>query len=176
MMTQPPAGTNQYPTKPSSGRGTAGKTLKVAATACALLGCPGAQVRQSPPPEPCPPGALETMEQLDIKVGEREGWSFGGSGNRYLTVSEGWTTVFIAGADFGDIPNGSTASGRLVFGDRVYGRITQVQLKGTGRTVPVCMELFDTGAHRGLEFAPGSKPGAARVFSVGYIRAVSSFK
>jgi serine/threonine protein kinase len=176
VTTQNLAGMPRQPTQPTSGRGPTGKTLKVAATACTLLGCPGAQVRERPPPEPCPPGALETMKQFDIDVGDSEGWSFGGSGNRYLTVSEGWTTVIIAGADFGDIPNGSTASGRLVFGDRVYGRITQVTLEGTGRTVPVCMELLDTDYSRGLVIEPGSTPTTARIFSAGYIKAVSSFK
>lgn len=176
VKTQNPAGEAQQSTSPVRGRGSAGKTLQAAAAACALLGCPGAQVREPPSPEPCPPGAVETMEQLGIDVGNKMGWSFGGGGNRVLTVREGWTSVKIVGADFGDIPNGSMASGRLIFGDRVYGRMTQVQLRDTNRTVPVCMELLDTSGNRGLELEPGSTPTAPRVFSVGYIRAVRSFK
>lgn len=171
VMTQKQAGTSQRPTSHS----TSGKALKVAATACTLLGCPGAQVRATPPPEPCPPGAVEMMAQLGIDVGDKEAWSFGG-GARFLTVSEGWTSVRIVGRDFGDIPNGSVASGRLVFGDRVYGRLTQVRLDDTGRTVPVCFELLTTGSKRGLEMEPGDTPSTARVFSVGFLRAVSHFE
>ncbi|WP_164011142.1 serine/threonine protein kinase [Pyxidicoccus trucidator] len=176
VKTQNPAGTTQQPTPPTRGRSSAGKTFKVATAACTLLGCPGAQVRERPPSEPCPPGAIETMKQLDIAVGDKLDWSFGGSGNRYLTVREGWTSVFLVGRDFGDIPNGSLASGRLVFGDRVYGRITQVKLRDTDRTVPVCLEMLDIGSQRGLEFEPGGNPTEARVFSVGRIRAVNRFE
>ncbi|QSQ21199.1 protein kinase [Pyxidicoccus parkwayensis] len=176
VKTQNPAGDAQQPTSPVRGRGSAGKTLQAAAAACALLGCTGAQVRERPSPEPCPPGAAETMKQLGINVGDKMGWSFGGSGNRVLTVREGWTSVEIVGADFGDIPNGSIASGRLILGDRVYGRMTQVRFRDTGRTVPVCMELLDGGSERGLELEPGSAPTNLRVFSVGYIRAVRSFE
>ncbi|WP_163786381.1 serine/threonine protein kinase [Myxococcus vastator] len=171
VMTQKQDGKPQRPTSHS----TSGKALKVAATACTLLGCPGAQVRAPPPPEPCPPGAVEMMAQLGIDVGDKEAWSFGG-GNRFLIVREGWTSVRIVGRDFGGIPNGSVASGRLVFGDRVYGRLTQVQMEDTGRTVPVCFELLTTGSKRGLEMEPGDAPGTARVFSVGFLRAVSHFE
>jgi serine/threonine protein kinase len=175
VKTHDPAGMTQQLPPPAGGRGSAGKALKAAAAACALLGCPGAQVRERPPPEPCPPGALEAMEQLDIDVGDTWNWSFSG-GNRYLTVREGWTSVAIVGGDFGGIPGDSVASGRLVFGDRVYGRMTQVRFRDTGRTVPVCMELLDSGGHRGLEFESGTTPTAARIFSVGVIRAVSRFE
>ncbi|MFP2926118.1 protein kinase domain-containing protein [Pyxidicoccus sp. 3LG] len=175
VLTQPPAGMPRQPTPSATARGGAGKALKVAATACALLGCPGAQVREKPPSESCPPGALETMKELDINFAQRRGWTFGG-GNRVLTVREGWTTVILAGVDFGGIPNGSRLSGRLVFGDRVYGRITQARLEGTGRTVPVCMEILDSEGDRGLEIEPGSTPNNVKVFSVGYLRAVRSFE
>ncbi|MCP3136788.1 protein kinase domain-containing protein [Pyxidicoccus xibeiensis] len=175
VMTQHPAGTPGQPTPPVNARSGTGKALKVAATACALLGCPGAQVREKPLPEPCPPGAIEAMKELDIDVGDGEAWTFGG-GNRVLTVREGWISVFLPGSDFGDIPNGSMLSGRLVFGDRVYGRITQARLKNTGRTVPVCMELLDSEGKRGLELEPGSSPTNVKVFSVGYLEAVKSFE
>ncbi|MBZ4421535.1 serine/threonine-protein kinase [Myxococcus sp. RHSTA-1-4] len=176
VMMHTPAGTSPQPER-SKKRGASGRTLKAAATACALLGCPGAQVRGGkPPPEPCPPGAIETMKALGIYVGDTEAWTFGG-GNRILTVHEGWTSVFLPGSDFGDIPNGSMLSGRLLFGDRVYGRITQARLEGTDRIVPVCMELMDTGGDlRGLDIEPGSSPTAARVWSFGYIKAVRSFE
>lgn len=175
VKTHDPAGMTQQLPPPAGGRGSAGTALKAAAAACALLGCPGAQVRERPPPEPCPPGAVETMKQLDIDVGDTMNWVFSG-GNRYLTVREGWTSVEIVGRDFGDIPNGSMVSGRLVFGDRVYGRMTQVRFRDTGRTVPVCMELLDPGGRRGLELESGTTPTAARIFSVGVIRAVSRFE
>jgi hypothetical protein len=174
-MTHTPAGTSPQPAPPFKGRSASGKTLKAAGAAC-LLGCTGAQVRGKPTPEPCPPGAIETMKSLDIRVGDREAWSFGG-GNRILTVQEGWTSVFLPGSDFGDIPNGSMLSGRLIFGDRVYGRITQARLEGTDRTVPVCIELMNyNGERRGLDLEPGSTPTAPRVWSFGYIKAVSSFE
>ncbi|ATB44657.1 serine/threonine protein kinase [Corallococcus macrosporus] len=175
VTTQNHAGAPQPPAPPAPARGNTGRVLKAAAAACTLLGCPGPQVRATPSPEPCPPGAVETMAALGIDVGDKEAWSFGG-GNRYLTVREGWTSVRIVGRDFGDIPNGSVASGRLLFGDRVYGRLTQVKMEGTGRTVPVCFELLTSGSERGLGMEPGDSPDTARVFSVGFLRAVSHFE
>jgi serine/threonine-protein kinase len=114
------------------------------------------------------------MKELDIDFGDTEAWTFGG-GNRILTVREGWTSVFLPGSDFGDIPNGSMLSGRLVFGDRVYGRITQARIGDTDRTVPVCMEMLDTSGNRGLELEPGSSAAAPRIFSTGFLKAVRSF-
>ena len=42
-----------------------------AAAVCSALGCPGAQVRSPPPPEPCPVGAVKAMEKWGIKLGDK---------------------------------------------------------------------------------------------------------
>jgi eukaryotic-like serine/threonine-protein kinase len=54
--------------------------------------------------------------------------------------------------------------------------MTQVRLRDTSRTIPVCMELLGADGKPGLELEPGSTPTAARVFSAGGIRAVRQFE
>ncbi|WP_240359393.1 serine/threonine-protein kinase [Pyxidicoccus trucidator] len=45
-----------------------GKALGLGVAACLTMACRGPQVRPTPPPEDCPPGAVEAMEKLGLKV------------------------------------------------------------------------------------------------------------
>ncbi|HEX5750180.1 MAG TPA: serine/threonine-protein kinase, partial [Archangium sp.] len=65
-------------------------TLCTAAVGALAAGCPGAQVRATPPPEACPPGALETMRLLGIRTGADAGTRFAGVVYEdFVTVQEG---------------------------------------------------------------------------------------
>lgn len=166
--------------KPSTGLGAVGKTVGVALAACALAtGCPGPQVRptSTPPPEPCPPGALEAMEKLGIRVG-REGvgsFFFVAKNSQPTTVTEGLVDVRYMG-DFRDLPQPTTLSGRLIFGERVYGRLTRARSRDGKINVPVCLEMIEDGDRRGLSYMGERGPGTAQVWSFFHFRAVNEFK
>jgi hypothetical protein len=66
------------------------------------------------------------------------------------TVKEGWTTVLVT-RPFGNLPHGTELSGRLFFGERVYGRFSVARMPNN-RTIPVCMDLVE-GGKRGAELA-----------------------
>jgi eukaryotic-like serine/threonine-protein kinase len=165
----------------SPGLGPVGKKLATGA-ACATLACttPGSQVRPDPPDEPCPPGALETMAQLNIKIGAKGGAVFPpyGTGLELISVREGWTSINLVARTLpGDLPAGSILKGRLVFGaKRVYGRWTQAQEPDGTRTWPVCLEMLDSDNHRGLEMESGSTADTARVLNSTRARAVDRFQ
>jgi eukaryotic-like serine/threonine-protein kinase len=149
-------------------------------TACcvALTGCPGAQMRPTPPaPEPCPAGAVETMKTLGIDIGRQLPATFHltAQSASFITVQEGDTTLDLLG-DWGKLPQETLFSGRLIFGEgRVYGRLTEARLPG-GETFKVCLEIWDEEGGRGARREPGGGPGSARIFSTVDLTAVSSFK
>ncbi|NNC03699.1 serine/threonine protein kinase [Corallococcus exiguus] len=157
-----------------------GKALGLGIAACLTMACPGPQVRPTPPPEDCPPGAVEAMEKLGIKVGDEKlevTWSARGENSGRRSVKEGWTSirVFSGSHDIGMHPD-TILSGKLLFGDRVYGRFTEARLPKGGGTVRVCMELRDGSGKRGLEREPGSTEGNVKVWDTGYVRAVDRFE
>ncbi|QSQ25189.1 serine/threonine protein kinase [Pyxidicoccus parkwayensis] len=157
-----------------------GKALGLGIAACLTMACPGPQVRPTPPPEDCPPGAVEAMEKLGIKVGDETlqvTWSARGEDAGRRSVKEGWTSirVFSGSHEIGMHPD-TILSGKLLFGDRVYGRFTEARLPKGGGTVRVCMELRDGSGKRGLEREPGSTEGNVKVWDTGYVRAVDHFE
>ncbi|MCY1002805.1 serine/threonine-protein kinase [Myxococcus sp. MISCRS1] len=157
-----------------------GKALGLGIAACLTMACPGPQVRPTPPPEDCPLGAVEAMEKLGIKVGDETlevTWSARGENSGRRSVKEGWTSirVFSGSREIGMHPD-TILSGKLLFGDRVYGRFTEARLPKGGGTVRVCMELRDGSGKRGLERQPGSTEGNVKVWDTGYVRAVDRFE
>jgi len=161
--------------KQQKGLGPVGKAITTG-SACITLACTGSQVRPEPPAEPCPPGAVQAMAELDIDIGDHFVGGLPGPVSEVISVKEGWTRVQLSGG-FEDLPPAAILKGRLIFGgDRVYGRFIEAQeYKGT-RTWPVCMELGDTSGNRGLELEPGSTADTAKVFSSVTVRAVDRFK
>lgn len=98
-------------------------------------------VRPPPRPADCPPGAVKTMKELGIDIGEVGDADFGprepGSSQR-LTVRES-TPMRVT--DLERLSN-FTLTGRLYLGpERVYGRFTQARGRRSGKTYPVCLEL-----------------------------------
>jgi len=151
------------------------KTLATAG-ACAALGCPGAQVRPPPEPRPCPAGALDAMKKLEIPVGDLHAGSFflkpGMGSAQDTTVREGWTSIRLVGR-WGKL-TGGIFSGELIFGERVYGRLTQAQTPEG--TFPVCIEMYDEEGGRGLIRSPNGAANTAKVFSTMNLVAVDRFK
>jgi hypothetical protein len=116
------------------------------------------------------------MDQLGIDVGD-EGvatFFFTGHNAQPITVTEGMVKLNLQ--KLGDLPQGSTLAGRLVFGARVYGRFTRARSKDGKINVPVCIEIWDFDGGRGLpdEGARGST--TATVLSDFYVRAVKEFE
>lgn len=158
-----------------NGLGSVGKAAGVVAAACVGAACPGPQVRPTPPPEECPPGAVAAMKKLGIDVGQENDATFPiDMDAQVITVREGPTAVELVG-DWKKLPGGTVFSGRLVFGEgRIYGRFTEAHTKDAH--FPVCLEFVDDEGVRGLERKPGGAPGTARVFSSMYVRAVGRFE
>jgi serine/threonine-protein kinase len=162
--------------QPSSAIRAAKKLAGAAITCAALAGCTGAQVRPAPPAEACPEGALEAMAKWGIAPGDIHIATLVTEGSvRVIAVSEGPTTVYITGGAFKKFPGAGPLSGRLIFADRVYGRLTGAEVDG--RTFPVCFELEDrTERARGLKREPNGSASSARVLSTVTVKAVSRFE
>jgi serine/threonine-protein kinase len=106
------------------------------------VGCtttPSVPVRPDPSPEPCPPGAVKTMRELDIEM--RREFAVGViEPDPFKPVREGPLTVMIG--DEGRLRSGSRLSGELLFGrNRAHGRLTRAWNKADGKTYTVCFEL-----------------------------------
>ncbi|MCY1022365.1 serine/threonine protein kinase [Pyxidicoccus sp. MSG2] len=162
-------------TKPRTpGPGSMRKALCVGATSAALA-CAGTPVRADPPSESCPPGAVEAMEQLGIRIGSSRSMIFPGTRREVITVRDGYTEVRVMGP-WDKLSSPMRLRGRLIIGEaRVYGRMTEAHTPDGART-PVCMELYGTDDKRGLVIRPDSGPDSARVFSVGSVDAVNHFE
>jgi serine/threonine protein kinase len=166
--------------KQQKGFGSVGKMIGAGLT-CATLACSGPQVRPEPPPEECPPGAVEAMAKVGIKVGDKNfrGGVFllQGRPGVLISVKEGWTRARVGGM-FGELPGGIIVKGRLLFGgDRVYGRFTEAQdSEDVTRRWQVCLELVGGDGDRGLLMDPGSTADAAKVWNSARVRAVAHFE
>ncbi|WP_368667385.1 serine/threonine-protein kinase [Corallococcus sp. AB030] len=175
-VTTPPKDTLslQLPSKPTKkGMRVMARAVGTAA-ACAALGCPGTQVRSSPPPEPCPVGAVEAMEKRHVRIGQLLDAGFGFD-ERFVSVQEGPGQVTLGGRA-GDIPSLTLLSGRLFVRDRVYGRLTWATTR-EGESFPVCFEVYDTTGGRGMMREPGDESStSARIFNLTTLKAVSEFK
>ncbi|MCP3170145.1 serine/threonine-protein kinase [Myxococcus qinghaiensis] len=159
---------------PAKGTGSIRKVMTAAAV-CTTLACTGSQVRPPPDPEPCPDGAVETMENLGIRVGYEHPATFPIKGPpKVISVKEGASQLRLVG-DWEDMPSGAVLSGRLFVGDRVYGRLTRARTsKGN---FPVCLEVLSGSGGRGLELENGgSGSEGGRVFSTVAVRAVREFE
>jgi hypothetical protein len=178
-VTTPPKDTPtlQLLSKPAKkGLGVMARAVGAAVVCSALTGCPGPQVRPvPPPPEPCPVGAAEAMAKHGLDIGRKQivvladGWA------RVIPVKEGPTQVVLA-RDWGNLRSNTVLSGRLLMGDRVYGRITWAT-PSKGDSFPVCMEILSEEGDRGMAREPGDdSPSSARIFSTGQVRAVREFK
>ncbi|AEI66275.1 serine/threonine-protein kinase [Corallococcus macrosporus] len=165
------------PNTKAPGLGSMGKALCVGVTSAALA-CSGTPVRPEPPPEPCPPGAVEAMEKLGIRLGD-EGTAtffFEGKHVQPTTVTEGMVNVRYALGLAEDLPQNSRLSGRLIFGERVYGRLTRARSPDGSVNIPVCLELWDRQGGRGLIDLGKRGPTTATVLSTVYVRAVREFE
>jgi eukaryotic-like serine/threonine-protein kinase len=151
----------------------------VGAACCATLaGCPAPQVRPTPAPEACPPGAVEAMKELGIEVGAGSTASFVAHAHPMgiVTVEEGFTSIRST-IPWKELPDNTVLRGRLFIGEeRVYGRFTEAETRA-GKTLPVCLELRDRKDHRrGVVREADGGPERARIFSTVTVRAVDRFE
>ncbi|AKQ65504.1 serine/threonine protein kinase [Myxococcus hansupus] len=161
---------------------TVGKTLGLGVAACLSMACPSAEVRPTPAPEDCPPGAIEAMEQLGLFAPglERPLTTFDlspGKGGGLIKVREGTTTVRMV-STWGGMPPGTLFSGQLLVGpERVYGRLTEARTPENER-IPVCVQFVEAqDARLGLlKREPISDPGSAIVYSSMDLKAVRRFE
>jgi serine/threonine-protein kinase len=165
-------------------RNAVANTLCTAAVGALAAGCPGAQVRATPPPEACPPGALETMRRLGISTGDEAGATFAGVVYEDLvTVREGPGHRLELGQHLGQLEPGTVLTGRLLFGkERVYGRFTEAQ-RPSGETYRVCLEPWGYSGRegvyrleRGLFREPNGGPDTTKVMAGPYVHAVERFE
>lgn len=129
-----------------------------------------------PPPEECPPGSIEAMAKVDIKVGEKNPvrWVPAMQPTRVRPAQAGPTHVFLTDG-WGELPRDTRLSGQLYLGEqRIYGRFTEAQLPGGGRTFPVCMQVEEAGL--GTEPAEESTPEKMLLYEASYVRAVKRFE
>ncbi|MBZ4419346.1 hypothetical protein [Myxococcus sp. RHSTA-1-4] len=164
---------SELPSTPATGLSTVKRAVSVATACAALSGCVGAPPRPPPSAEPCPPGAIEAMESVGIYVGKEHGVTFHleAADVSYITLHEGWSSVRFIDY-FGELPSSTVLSGRIILGDRVYGRFTQAQVKGQSRPIPVCMELFNVK----VKPDSGLAPNTVRILSTADVRVVDGFK
>ena len=167
--------------QPGPARSAVATTLCTAAVGALAAGCPGAQVRATPPPEACPPGALETMQRLGISTGDEAGSNFPGASPGRITVREGPGARLVLGTPMGQLEAGTVLTGRLLFGkERVYGRFTEAQ-RPSGETYRVCLEPWGYpkegyGAERGMLREPNGSADTAKVLAGPRLKAVERFE
>jgi predicted Ser/Thr protein kinase len=164
--------------KQLQGLGPVGKMIGTGAACITMtMACTGPQVRPEPPAEPCPSGAVQSMAELGIGIGDDNDAAFlSGPTAEVIPVREGWTRVELGGR-WGGLPAGTILKGRLLFGgDRVYGRFTEAQNAEGSRTWLICMEVLNTSKDRGLKLKPGSTAETAKVFNSVVVKAVDRFQ
>ncbi|WP_224361121.1 serine/threonine-protein kinase [Hyalangium versicolor] len=110
---------------------------------CTALSCSGPGTELRPPPvtaEPCPPGSLEAMEQLGIRIGTIANGILAGHirGEPLQQVKEGQTTMRL-NENLGQLEDQTVLSGRIILSEKfAWGHF--VQATWEGRTYPVCLE------------------------------------
>jgi len=139
-----------------------------------VTGC--ASVPVGPPDyQPCPPGSREVQEQrFGIEYSPRDFVHLPGTHKGvnaepedYVTVSEGRNFVLFQGYRW-PMPKGTKLIGEFILRDRLYGRLTELELPDKTR-LPFCGMLFDfNDGLEGLAILPGSRPGALRVFPAAF--------
>jgi serine/threonine-protein kinase len=144
-----------------------------------LTGCTSTPQVVRPPPRPadCPPGAVRTMKELGIHVGDKFLVTFPRpeGGAQPVTVREDaemWSVQ-----PFGTLP-GAKLYGRLHLGAEViHGRFTELRAPD-GRTYPVCMALSRRGEGPiGVEREDvGGPADSAIVISTNMVTAVDRFE
>ena len=76
---------------------------------------------------------------------------------------------------WGKLGDGTVFSGRLILGDRVYGRLTRARTHEG--SFPVCLEVLSESGDRGLEVKGGGDDlSKIHVFSELRVRAVREFE
>jgi serine/threonine-protein kinase len=176
-------------------RRTRGPVLDTAGKACVLVwvagqfacASPEAQVRPTAGPAPssvpCPAGSEETMKAMGLAIGARQVAVFFIDGqpiiSKYITVRPGQRFSLFINKAFGEFPEPTLYNGELVFGEgRIYGRVTEAQTPD-GQTYRVCFRIYGNATkpeENGLPMEPGSRPGAARIFSTVWMYAVQRFE
>ena len=153
----------------------------VGAAAAMSTACAGAPVHPAPPmppPEECPPGAVDAMKgPLGFDINQRYYAAFIDPNGLMapLAVREGASTLWLR-TQSGKLTTDTLLSGRLFFGEkRVYGRFTQLQ-RPTGESYPVCLELWGRDDAPGVELKARLGPDTARIFSDVLVRAVKRFE
>jgi len=173
-LLQPPS--QQPPPPPRRTRGVASTVGGLALTCSLATGCPGPttpQVRPTPGPEACPPGALEAMETLGIGIGASTSVSPTESDGN-ITVREGETAVTMY-RKLGTLEPGTVLHGRFIVGEhRVYGRFTLAQ-KPNGDTFPVCVESQQERS-AGVKRLDKGGGASAEIYGTWTARAVERFE
>ncbi|RKG59894.1 serine/threonine protein kinase [Corallococcus sp. AB011P] len=176
-VTTPPKDTQslQLPSKPTKKRlGVMARAVSTAA-ACTALACPGTQVRQPPPPEPCPVGAVKAMEKRGMVLGDKHPALFVRGSPRIVSIGEGPVEVHLV-TDWEGLPDNSVLSGRSIVRDRVYARLTWATTP-QGDSFPVCLEAYAEEGPRGMAREAGDdSPSRARIWTTAYLKAVSEFE
>ncbi|MBN1208281.1 MAG: protein kinase [Myxococcaceae bacterium] len=167
------------PEKPRpSGAGTARKLVGMATVCTLATGCAASEPtvrRGPPPPQQCPPGAVEAMKKLGILEPTHNNiWLPGYSPNpparlmvdsrkTRIPVREGRQEVVLSLHIWHKIPNGTVLVGDFIFGDKLYARFVEARTPN-GERYPFCAFLRDWETNEvGIPFLPESKPGAMLV-------------
>ncbi|QAT85474.1 putative serine/threonine protein kinase [Corallococcus coralloides] len=176
-VTTPPKDTQplRLPQKTAKkGMGVMARAVSTAA-ACTALACPGPQVRQPPPPEPCPIGAVKAMAKWGRAIGDKQPARFAMGQPRIISIGEGPVEVHTLGGWKG-LPGGTALSGRSIVRDRVYVRLTWATTP-EGDSFPVCFDVHAEEGPRGMAREPGDdSPSRARIFTIAYVKAVAEFE
>ncbi|RKG78490.1 serine/threonine protein kinase [Corallococcus sp. CA049B] len=176
-VTTPPKDTQplQLPSKPAKkGMSVMARAVSTAA-ACTALACPGAQVRQPPPPEPCPVGAVKAMKKWGADIGDKQAALFALGRPHLISVGEGPVEVSLPSGWKG-LPGGIVLSGRSIVRDRVYVRLTWATTP-EGDSFPVCFDVHAEEGPRGMAREAGDdSPSHARIWTTAYVKAVAKFE
>jgi len=138
---------------------------------------PQSVVRKRPPPEDCPPHAIEAMRKLDLFGGVYAMTVFQGVDTRKLhipiSVREGSLTVILEGS-WRKLKGDTLLRGRLYLGkDRVYGRFTEAEASD-GQTYPVCYQ-YVVGGQLGM-FMVKNEPDDVSILPAVHVEAVERFE
>jgi serine/threonine-protein kinase len=184
----PSVASKSPPPRPKPPR-SPGKPLARVLPLCVGMACASSTpaVRLVPPPEECPPGAIEAMASRGIEVGDSSEFEFPGyepKGRHHaIPVKEG--KIEVGGVTQFNLrqhpPSGFYLSGRLILGgDRVYGRFTEARPYVNGQQIgpafPVCVEAEGQDFKRGMRIEPGSTADNVKVLGVQNLRVVRRFE